>query len=70
MKLAILDLILQPTILMTLFDGGGCCQFNSPPWFQVALQLTTSDDIELCLCLDYHSQDEDVLLYLGDTYVK
>ena len=60
----------------TLWDGEGCgpsstcCQFNNPPWFQVALPQTTSDDIELRLCLDYHSHDEDVLLYLVDIYVR
>ena len=59
-----------------LWDGEGCgpfntcCQFNSPPWFQTTLPQTTSDDIELRLCLDYHRHDEDIIIFLLDIYVK
>ena len=39
-----------------LWDGQGCgptsncCTFNSPPWFNVALPSTTTDNIEVRIC--------------------
>ena len=41
-------------------DRGSCCQFNSPPWFCKDLPHPTSEDIELRLCLNEASDDEDV----------
>ena len=41
----------------TLWDGqvceggGTCCQFNNPPWFTKNLANSTTEDIELRLCL-------------------
>ena len=31
--------------------GGTCCQFNNPPWFTKNLANSTTEDIELRLCL-------------------
>ena len=47
-----------------LWDGAGCvqgscCQFNSPPWFCKDLPHPTSEDIELHLCLNENSSNED-----------
>ena len=44
----------------TLWDGqvceggGTCCQFNNPPWFTKNLANSTTEDIELRLCLWFH----------------
>ncbi len=29
-----------------------CCTFNSPPWFNVTLPTSTSNDIEVRICID------------------
>ena len=56
-----------------LWDGAGCpptsscCQFNNPPWFYTSLPTTTTDDIEVRLCITGHS--EDVLVTLIELYV-
>ena len=55
-----------------LWDGEGCgptnacCQFNSPPWFCTKLPQPTSDDIELRICADQNTGNEDVLVNLID----
>ena len=57
-----------------LWDGEGCgptnacCEFNSPPWFCTTLPEPTSDDIEVRICLDQESNDEDILVTLVDIY--
>ena len=39
-----------------LWDGqnctSACCTFNSPPWFNVTLPTSTSNDIEVRICID------------------
>ena len=58
-----------------LWDGEGCgpsstcCQLNNPPWFCTTLPQPTTDDIELRICGDNPTHDEDVFLQLVDMYV-
>ena len=46
-----------------IWDGSGCaptstcCNFNSPPWFCKKLPQTTTDDIELRVCIGISSVD-------------
>ena len=59
-----------------LWDGEGCgsnnmcCQFNDPPWFQTELPQATRDGVEIRLCLDGPSNNEDVIISLIEIYVK
>ena len=58
-----------------LWDGAGCvsgscCTFNSPPWFCKTLPHHTTDNIELCLCLDEALDDESVAFEKVDLYVQ
>ena len=59
-----------------LWDGHGCgsrstcCSFNSPPWFCKQLPQLTTDDIELRLCNDQGTEDEDVLIEIIELYVQ
>ena len=45
-----------------IWDGrscsGLCCHFHSPPWFSVTLPASTSDNIEVRICLDSPGADE------------
>ena len=58
-----------------LWDGQGCgptsfcCTFNSPPWFNVRLPSSTTDDIEVRLC-DTDGNNEDSPIQLVELYVK
>ena len=58
-----------------LWDGQGCrrtsacCEFNNPPWFCKQLPQPTTDDIELRLCHDELSQNEDILIDTVELYV-
>ena len=58
-----------------LWDGEGChststcCSFHNPPYFTQTLNQTTSDDLELRICLrDLHV--DNVAVELVDLYVK
>ena len=59
-----------------LWDGQGCggtstcCSFNNPPWFCKQLPQPTTDDIELRLCTDQHSGNEDTPLEIVEMYIK
>ena len=59
-----------------LWDGEGCggsstcCEFNNPPWFCKELPQSTTDDIELRLCKDQDSNDEDSAFEIVDIYVQ
>ena len=59
-----------------LWDGQGCgptsscCTFNSPPWFNVQLPSTTTDDIEVRICGTSGINDEDSPIQLMELYVK
>ena len=58
-----------------LWDGQGCgrlntcCSFNNPPWFIKELPSSTSDDIEMRLCVSPR-RFEDVLVEVIELYVK
>ena len=50
--------------------GGTCCKFNNPPWFTKNLTNSTTDNIELRLCLADSSERADVALELLELYVQ
>ena len=58
-----------------LWDGEGCnssstcCQLNNPPYFCTTLPQITTDSIELRICLDQETEDEDIIVNLMDIYV-
>ena len=59
-----------------LWDGQGCgptsscCTFNSPPWFNVTLSSSTTDHIEVRICMRSGSDYEDTPIHLIELYVK
>ena len=58
-----------------LWDGqqceGTCCNgTNSPPWFSVRLPATTTDVIEVCICGDESTDNEDTPVELLEIYVQ
>ena len=59
-----------------LWDGQGCgptntcCAFNSPPWFNVTLSSSTTDDIKIRICGNLGINNEDSLIQLIKLYVK
>ena len=42
--------------------GGTCCKFNNPPWFTKNLTNSTTEDIELRLCLNNDVSTADIAL--------
>ena len=58
-----------------LWDGqqceGQCCtNGKSPPWFSVKLPNTTTDDIEVRICGDQGTSDEDTPIQLMEIYIN
>ena len=59
-----------------LWDGAGCgplnicCAFNNPPWFYKELPEPTTDDIEMRVCTDQASVNEDIAIEKIDIYVQ
>ena len=59
-----------------LWDGSGCgpnsncCGFNNPPWFCKQLPQPTTDDIEMRVCVDQATNDEDVALESVEIYIQ
>ena len=59
-----------------LWDGAGCgqnntcCSLNNPPWFLKWLPSTTTDDIEMRMCVDQGFMDEDTLIEIIELYVR
>ena len=59
-----------------LWDGqgcgpnNGCCTFNNPPWFCTELDQHTSDDIELRLCADEDTNNEDIPIETIELYIQ
>ena len=47
-----------------------CCSFNNPPWFCKELPQPTRDDIELRLCADQATSDEDTPLEVVEIYIQ
>ena len=60
----------------SLWDGAGCgstndcCTYHDPPWFYRSLAQATKDDIEMRVCRDEVSTNEDVLIEKVDIYVR
>ena len=50
--------------------GGTCCKFNNPPWFTKNLANSTTDDIELRLCLTFGSSSSNIALEQLELYVQ
>ena len=59
-----------------LWDGAGCgplntcCSFNHPPWFYKQLPQPTTDDIEMRVCRDQPSNNEDILIKEIEIYTQ
>ena len=61
-----------------LWDGeqceneGSCCTTKSPPWFSVELSISTTvtDDIEVRICGDESTSNEDTPIELLEIYVQ
>ena len=59
-----------------LWDGDGCgptnecCSFNNPPWFCTELEESTVNEIELRLCGDEYTGNEDVPIESMELYVQ
>ena len=49
--------------------GGTCCKLNNPPWFTKSLTNSTTDDIELRLCLNNGATSSNIALELLELYV-
>ena len=47
-----------------------CCKQNNPPWFKVQLTTPAIDDIEVRICGDQRTGDEDSPLSLLELYVQ
>ena len=48
---------------------GQCCNhvnsyYSSPPWFSITLPVATSEDIEVRICADQETDNEDVAIGL------
>ena len=60
----------------TLWDGqvceggGTCCKFNNPPWFTKNLANSTTEDIELRLCIWNSGRHADIALEQLELYVQ
>ena len=58
-----------------LWDGDGCgpttscCKKNNPPLFCTTLPQATTDDIEVRICLDEATNNENVIISLVDIHV-
>ena len=50
--------------------GGTCCKFNNPPWFTKNLTHSTTDRIELRLCLNNDLSSSDIALEQMELYVQ
>ena len=59
-----------------LWDGAGCgptnhcCTFNTPPWFNKALNETTSNALEMRICGNEGIRNEDVPIEHIELYVQ
>ena len=59
-----------------LWDGmdcttdNNCCEFNSPPWFNMELPAHTTGDIEVRLCCSQDTGDENILLQQLELYTS
>ena len=58
-----------------LWNGANCpnttgCPFNSPPWFSTRLPVPTNDDIEVRICGDQGTGNEDTPLQFLEIYIQ
>ena len=59
-----------------LWDGRGCmststcCIFNDPPWFHKQLSDPTTDDVEMRVCTDERTNNENVYIEIVEIYVQ
>ena len=57
-----------------LWDGeqceGSCCTGKFPPWFSVRLPVPTNDSIQVHICCDQPTSDEDIPIELLELYVQ
>ena len=51
-------------------EGECCSNGKSPPWFSVTLPNPTSDDIEVRICGDEGTQNEDTPIQLLEIYIQ
>ena len=51
-------------------EEGDCCKQDHYPYFYKALDSATSDDIEVRVCADQETNDEDAVLEIAEIYVK
>ena len=51
-------------------EGTCCTGTNSPPWFSVQIPAPTTDPIEVSICCDQSTSDEDVPIELIEIYVQ
>ena len=60
----------------TLWDGrdchstSTCCSLHNPPYFTKTLSQTTTDDLELRMCLYQSASRDDIAVELVELYVK
>lgn len=51
-------------------DGSTCCGFNNPPFFTKQLGNSTTDSVEVRICLDQRTHYEDIAIELIELYVQ
>ena len=47
-----------------------CCILHDPPWFHKQLSDLTTDDIEMRVCTDQGTDDENVYIEMVEIYVQ
>ena len=47
-----------------------CCNFPLQPWFHKVLNKSSVDSIEIRMCIDQGTIDENILVSLCDIYIK
>ena len=47
-----------------------CCSYNDPPLFKTRLPADTTDNMEMRICMDEHSNDEHMYLLSVEIYVQ
>lgn len=67
-----------PPDMRTVWDGEDCtenttltcCDFNSPPFFSVMMESSTTDDIEVRICGDESTADEGTFIRNMELYIQ
>ena len=50
--------------------GNPCCTFHDPPYFSVQLPVSTTDRIELRICVNQNRDDEIIAVHFAELYVQ